>query len=419
MRLRVALGAGLGVAVAAGLSAGGAVAAHRLGAPLPTATVTVHAPASIVLAPGTPPPIAVPATGSLALVSSQTGLLAATSADLRRPIASVAKTMTALLVLQAHPLAPGDHGPVVTMTAADVELYRQTVAGQGSAVAVEAGERLSEHDLLLALLLPSANNIAETLARWVSGSRDAFVARENAEAAALGMRSTHFADPSGVSPETASSAADLVMLARAALAVPALAEIVATRTATLPDGTALANLDVLLGTAPDWLGIKTGWTPQAGGCLLFAARHSYATQAAPVTVYGAVLGQPPSALADAQHPELGTAFATARRAVDQAFAGYEAVDLATLTPRVSGTVAAPWGMSSGIAVHAAHGFVVARLGTTLTARLILAPIGSTPPKGASVGRVIAATGGAAVVSWALATSGAISAPSWWWRLLHQ
>jgi len=418
VRWRVGLGAGLGVAVAAGLGVGGVVAAHRLSAPLPAATVTVHAPSSIVVAGGSPPPITSPATGSLALVSSQTGLLAALSSDLPRPIASVAKTMTALVVLQADPLAPGDEGPVVTMTAADVELYRQAIAGQGSAVAVEAGERLSEHDLLLALMLPSANNIAETLARWVSGSRDAFVARENAEAAALDMHSTHFADPSGVSPQTVSSAADLVKLARTALAVPSLAAVVATRSATLPDGTALANLDILLGT-PDWLGIKTGWTPQAGGCLLFAARHAYATGARPVTVYGAVLGQPPSASADAAHPELGMAFATARRAATQAFAGYVAVDLATLTPRVTGSVSVPWGLSTSVAAQAARGVVVARLGTTVTTRLIQDPVGPTPSRGVRVGRVIATTEDAPVVSWSVATTGSISPPPWWWRLLHQ
>ena len=103
---------------------------------------------------------------------------------------------------------------------------------------VSAGEQLSERDLLLALMLPSANNIAETLALRVSGSRDAFIAGLNAEASALGMASTHFADPSGYNPATVSTPGDLVKLARAALAVPALAAVVAARSATLPDGTA-------------------------------------------------------------------------------------------------------------------------------------------------------------------------------------
>ena len=407
------------IAVAGGLSAGGVVAAHRLTAPLPAAGVVIHASRSIVLTEGSPPPITLPPTGSLAVVSSATGLLAAVSSDVPRPIASVAKTMTAFVVLQAEPLTTDAPGPVLTMTATDVALYREAIAGQGSAVAVTAGERLSERDLLLMLMLPSANNIAETLARWVSGTRDTFVARENAEAAALGMQNTRFADPSGISPQTVSSAADLLKLARAAMAVPALAAVVATRNATLPDGTPLANLDILLGSSPDWLGIKTGWTHQAGGCLLFAARHSYATDAAPVTVYGAVLGQPPSPSADAQHPELGAAFATAQRVMKEAFAGYEAVNLATLMPGVTGTVSAPWGTSTGVAVHAARGVVVARLGTVLATRLMTVTVGATPGKGAFVGRLVATVGAATVVSWQLSTRVAISPPPWWWRLLHQ
>src|SRR5207253_2714021 len=180
------------IAVAGGLSAGGVVAAHRLTAPLPAAGVVIHASRSIVLTEGSPPPITLPPTGSLAVVSSATGLLAAVSSDVPRPIASVAKTMTAFVVLQAEPLTTDAPGPVLTMTATDVALYREAIAGQGSAVAVTAGERLSERDLLLMLMLPSANNIAETLARWVSGTRDTFVARENAEAAALGLQNTPF-----------------------------------------------------------------------------------------------------------------------------------------------------------------------------------------------------------------------------------
>lgn len=416
-RRRILLAA-LAVVLATGLSAAGFVAAHRLTAPLPPASLTVSAPATVVVAPGTPPAIGSPGTGSLFVASDADGELAAVNADVARPIASVAKTMTALVVLQADPLATGAIGPLLTMTAADVALYRQTVAEQGSSVPVAAGERLSERDLLLALMLPSANNVAETLARWVAGSRDAFVARLNAEAVALGMSHTHFVDPSGFDPGTVSTAADLAKLARAALAVPALAEIAGTRTATLPDGTALVNLDIALGAAPGWLGIKTGWTPQAGGCLLFAAQHVYTPSTPPVTVYGAVLGQPPLASADAAHPELGGAFAVARSAVAQALGGYAAVPLAPLTPRVSGTVSTPWGQRTDVTVRAAAGYVVVRLGTTLTVHLQLTDPGATPEAGTEVGR-LRGTLAAAVVTWPLVTARGLTAPPWWWRLLHQ
>ena len=417
--LGTALLAGLGLTVAGGLAAGGVVAAHRLTAPLPAAKVAVAVPRSIAVAPGTAPPIPAPATGSFALVDDAGGLLAAAAPDTPRPIASVAKTMTALVVLQADPLTPGAAGPILTMNANDVALYRETIAEQGSAVPVSAGEQLSERDLLLALMLPSANNIAETLALRVSGSRDAFIAGLNAEASALGMASTHFADPSGYNPATVSTPGDLVKLARASLAVPALAAVVATRSATLPDGTALANLDVLLGSSPGWLGIKTGWTPQAGGCLLFAVQHVYATGVAPVTVYGAVLGQPANTAADAGHPELGGAFEEAQRAATAAFSGYAAVDLATVPLHVTGTVSTPWEKSAGIAVRGTRGVIVVRLGSVLAAHPVLTSVGATPRAGVTAGRLLATLGSRTVASWRLETTSAIDPPQWWWRLLHE
>jgi serine-type D-Ala-D-Ala carboxypeptidase (penicillin-binding protein 5/6) len=417
-RRRRILLAVVAVALAGGLAAAGLVAAHRLTAPLPPASLVVRAPASLVAALGTPPAIPTPGTGSLFVASSADGELAAADADTERPIASVAKTMTALVVLQADPLAPGAAGPTLTLTPADVALYQRTVAEQGSAVPVTAGEQLSERDLLLALMLPSANNIAETLAVWVAGSRDAFVARLNAEAITLGMSHTHFVDPSGFDPGTVSTATDLAKLARAALDVPALAEIVATPAAKLPDGTELANLDIALGAVPGWLGIKTGWTPQAGGCLLFAAHHVYAPGTPPVTVYGAVLGQPPLASADPAHPELGGAFSVARSAVAQTLAGYAAVTLQLLTPRVSGAISTPWGQRSSLTVRAVAGDVVVRLGTTLALRLQRIQPGATPAAGTLVGRLSGVVAGVDV-TWPLVTAHGLTAPSWWWRLLHQ
>ncbi|MBV8445783.1 MAG: D-alanyl-D-alanine carboxypeptidase, partial [Candidatus Dormibacteraeota bacterium] len=183
----------------------------RVLSPLPLPTTTIDLPDDLVAAPGTPQSVQPPSTGSFSLVTDDGESLAASDANTPRPIGSVAKTMTALLVLQAHPLRPGVAGPELAMTADDVALYEQAVAAGGSAVPVRAGELLSERDLLLALLLPSANNIADTLARWVAGSVSAFTARANSEAAALGLRATHFDDASGVSDRTVSTAADLVV----------------------------------------------------------------------------------------------------------------------------------------------------------------------------------------------------------------
>jgi len=413
--LLTAVAAGIGT-----LSALSLAAAHRLTEPLsPVEHSSVRIPDSATLAPGTPPVIPVPNTGAFELDSDIDGRLAAAHADSVQPIGSVAKTMTALVVLGARPLNGDEPGPVVTMTQADVERYRQAVAEQGSTAPVALGERLTERQLLLALLLPSANNIAETLAAWVAGDRASFIAMLNSRAAVLGMSHTHFDDPSGYSGLTVASASDLVVLARAVLSDPEMAALVGTATATLPDGTVIRNLDILLRTTPGWLGIKTGWTPQAGGCLLFAARQFLEGASAPVTLYGAVLGQPPLATADAAHPELGGAFASTRSAVAAAFLGYSAVDPSRLTMSISGALTTPWGSSTSLAAATAASHTLAvRLGTVLQLRLalrdVVAPVGARTVVGYVSGQIRGAT----LESWPVVVRQALPEPNPWWRLLH-
>src|SRR5438067_8523972 len=120
------------------------------------------------------------------------------------PIASVAKVMTAYLVLGDRPLRPGQDGPTITLTDADVADTDRRRRQQQSVVSIAAGERLTERQALQALLLPSANNIAAVLARWDAGSADRFVARMNAAARSLGMTHTRYTDPSGYEDATVS-----------------------------------------------------------------------------------------------------------------------------------------------------------------------------------------------------------------------
>ncbi len=388
----------------------------RLTAAPPPAAVSIHVPATMRLAGTAPPSIPVPARGSFALATSLSGTVATRDASTVRPIGSVAKAMTALVVLAMHPVAPGASGPSITMTGADVLLYRKTVAEGGSNIPVRAGEVLTERDLLLALLLPSADNIAETLAVWAAGTRSAFIDRLNATAAGMGMGHTHFADPSGLSAGTVSTAADLVLLAQAVVATPALAQLVAVSRATLPGGTVLRNLDILLGVQPGWLGIKTGWTGAAGGCLLFAATRSYGAGRT-VTVWGAVLGQPPLRRGDPAHPELGEAFVSAQGAALAALNGYAAVDLGRLSPPTSGTISTRWGSNADVALaRHAPDIVLVRAGTILrlgvTAVTPHAPIAS----GAVVGEIRGVMNGRTAVTWTVVSLDAIAAPSPLWKL---
>jgi len=205
------------------------------------------------------------------------------------PIASVAKVMTAYLVLRDHPLGPGRDGPALTLTDADVaDTYRRSDQEE-SVVPVVVGERLTERQALEALLLPSANNIAAVLARWDAGSEERFVARMNTTARSLGMDHTRYTDPSGYDDATVSTAVDQVRIVERAMRLPAFAGIVAEPSATLPVAGTVQNTDTLLGH-DGFVGVKTGSDDAAGGC--FAFRAVRRIDGTPTTITGVVLGQP-------------------------------------------------------------------------------------------------------------------------------
>jgi serine-type D-Ala-D-Ala carboxypeptidase (penicillin-binding protein 5/6) len=205
------------------------------------------------------------------------------------PIASVAKVMTAYVVLRDHPLRPGEDGPTITLTDADVADTERRRRQQESVVPIAAGEQLTELQALQALLLPSANNIAAVLARWDAGSKDRFVARMNATARSLGMTHTRYTDPSGYDDATVSTAADQVRLVDRAMRLPVFASIVATPRATLPVAGTVHNTNRLLGH-DGFVGVKTGSTAAAGGC--FAFRAIRWIDGKRTTITGVVLGQP-------------------------------------------------------------------------------------------------------------------------------
>jgi D-alanyl-D-alanine carboxypeptidase (penicillin-binding protein 5/6) len=204
-------------------------------------------------------------------------------------IASVAKVMTAYLVLRDHPLRPGQDGPTITLTDADVADTDRRRGQRESVVSVAAGERLTERQALQALLLPSANNIAAALARWDAGSADRFVARMNATARSLGMTHTRYTDPSGYDDATVSTAADQVRIVDRAMRLPVFASTVATPSATLPVAGTVHNTNTLLGHN-GFVGVKTGSTDAAGGC--FAFRAIRWIDGKRTTITGVVLGQP-------------------------------------------------------------------------------------------------------------------------------
>ena len=138
-------------------------------------------------------------------------------------------------------------------------------------MAVAAGEEISERHALETLLQPSADNMAWILARWDAGSQAAFTAKMNATARRLGMTGTSYTDASGLDSSTVSTAADQVRLGMAAMQVPALAAITAMPVAVVPVVGTIRNTNTLLGQ-DGIVGLKTGSTQAAGGCLGWRSR---------------------------------------------------------------------------------------------------------------------------------------------------
>src|SRR5262249_13112953 len=242
-----------------------------------------------------PPSTVWPAYGQAAVQTGQSQVQAGPN-QRAAPIASVAKVMTAYLVLRDHPLRLGQEGPTITLTDDNVADTERRARQDQSVVSIAAGEQLTERQALQALLLPSANNIAAVLARWDAGSADRFVARMNDTARSLRMTHTRYTDSSGYAYATVSTAADQVRLVDRAMSLPVFASIVAAASATLPVAGTVHNTNTLLGHN-GFVGVKTGSTAAAGGCLAFRAVRWI--DGKPTTITGVVLGHPSLAAAGA------------------------------------------------------------------------------------------------------------------------
>jgi D-alanyl-D-alanine carboxypeptidase (penicillin-binding protein 5/6) len=256
--------------------------------PIPAVAATSAVPTSSTIS-GTPPTLPWPHVGSAAVGVSGLGLIATSGNEAPAPAASVAKVMTALLILEDKPLKTNDLGPAILITDADVQAYMSDKTQEQSVVEVRSGEELPEFQALEGLLIPSGNNLAFTLANWDAGSVAAFVVKMNKRAKALGMKHTTFADPAGVSTQTVSTPSDLVALGMTAMKQPVLAQIVATSDAKLPIAGTVYNVDYALGQS-GIIGIKTGSGLNLGANFLFAA--SATVNGFTIIMFGCVMGQP-------------------------------------------------------------------------------------------------------------------------------
>jgi serine-type D-Ala-D-Ala carboxypeptidase (penicillin-binding protein 5/6) len=287
MRLRV--GAVLLLIVAA-------LAAWNYLRPIPAVAAIASLPPADVV-PGTPPALPWPGGGSAAVGVSGLGFIATSGNEQPLPAASVTKVMTALIILEDRPLKKGEDGPSITLTDVDVQSYQADLADRQSVVEVQSGEQLSELQALEGILIPSANNLAETLARWDAGSIETFVAKMNDNAARLKLIHTKFADASGASAGSVSTPSDLMALGMVAMKQDVFAQIVGLGQADLPVAGTVYNVDGALGQS-GIIGIKTGSGLNLGANFLFAARVSI--DGRQIVIYGCVMSQPTLAIAFAR-----------------------------------------------------------------------------------------------------------------------
>ncbi|MFE1769240.1 D-alanyl-D-alanine carboxypeptidase [Streptomyces angustmyceticus] len=241
--------------------------------PLPNPTLTVGDAKSSFIFEGGKLAVPWPEHGQAAVKVVGSGDLGTFGPQKPVPTASVAKIMTAYVILRDHPLKKDDKGP-------DIEVDAKAVTEGGSRhesriEGLKAGQKFNQQDMLKMLMIPSGNNIARLLARWDTKSADegAFVKKMNSAAKELGMKNTTYTDPSGLDPKTVSTAVDQLKLAEAVMKFDAFRPIVAMPNAEIRGlpGRINNNNDDLLLAGLSIKGIKTGSSTAAGGTLSWAA----------------------------------------------------------------------------------------------------------------------------------------------------
>ncbi|HEY8998872.1 MAG TPA: hypothetical protein VIM53_00985 [Candidatus Saccharimonadales bacterium] len=367
--------------------------------PLPTITA---AAASLSTRLGAPT-LDWPTAGQSAVGAVGYGVLDDSGEQSQLATASVAKIITALTVLKVKPLSAGSQGPEITITADDVALYNKYVAEDGSVVQVTQGEQISEYQALQAMLLPSGNNIADMLATWAYGSMDSYKTAANNYINSIGMTGTNIgSDASGYSPDTTSTAPDLVRLGEAAMQNPVVAEIVGQKSAVLPGVGTVYNVDTIIGQ-DGIVGIKTGNNDQDTGVFLFAAKHTLSNNQT-VTIVGTVMGQ----------GSLQGAFDASEALLDSAAAAFS-VETPVAANQTLVTYTVPWMKTTVNGVAKTPVSIAAWQGSVTLPHLSLPTVSGGQSAGATVGTV-SVSAGANNASSSIVLKDAIPSPSFWWRL---
>lgn len=376
-----------------------------VGAPTMT-TQTPQAPTVDAAAVATPPvgASAISVSGADAyLGESASGIWTSSGTGEPLPIASITKLITALVILEASPLASAeDPGPTITFDKSDHDLYDRYYVMGATIAPMPTGTSMSLRDALAAMLIPSASNYAEALSSRIFGSQSAFLGATRNWLAAHGLTGTTITEPTGISPRNTSTPADLLAIGKLAAANPVIAQIVATPSISLPGAGPLYNTNGLLGTS-GITGLKTGSLGEGTYSLLYTATLVVGATD-PLAVTGVVLGGPSRESVNA------SVIAT----LDSVRAGFHQVPVATSGQEI-GTISTPWGDTARLVIgEAASIFTWSDTPITVTMDI------ETPPtyRDGSVVGSVTWTAGPNTVTARVQIKGSIDSPSEWWRLTH-
>ncbi len=214
--------------------------------------------------------IVLPVAGQSAMGTLELGPIKVSDNETQAPIASITKIITSLVILEKRPISLGEQGDTITLTAQDEQYYYDYLALEGTLTPVTAGLTMSQYEALQAMLLPSSNNMADTLVDQYFSSKEEYLTFANQYLDEKGLSDTQVADTTGFSPESRSTPSDLIKLGQLALENAVIKQIVAQPTAIISVAGEIPNYNPLI-EDPDIIGIKPGATDEAGYTLLFAA----------------------------------------------------------------------------------------------------------------------------------------------------
>jgi D-alanyl-D-alanine carboxypeptidase (penicillin-binding protein 5/6) len=377
----------------------------------PTAAATVQISRSTTIAPGAAVVLAIPGVGESALsvtgspqFEALTGtkeIVASGGGDGAKPMASISKLITALVVLQAKPVGATDTGPTITFSKADADLYDKYYAMEASIAKMNTGSTMSLRDALTTMLVASACNYAEAVSTWAFGNQANFLAATRKWLAANGLSKTKMVEPTGISPNNVSTPTEMIAIGKLAMANPLIASIVGMSNAFVANIGTVTNTNDLLGVA-GINGIKTGTL--GGSNLLFSAHVPVAGVTAPLTVVGVVLGGDDRASVDSATTSL----------ISSVESGFHTQEL-TRRGDVFGTVSTPWEEKATV-VAGESASMLTWSNTPITSTIKVGRI-TAAKSGKKVGTVTYSAGTAKVVV-PLVLKGSITGPDDWWKLTH-